>query len=385
MEKNAHAKEMNTTQEKSATSQPLADQSAQRTGSENTPVTPEAGTISIDQIDVEKLDLAALDSLVGEGKSIDLPMKGDGVEQQQSAPAPAKPIEIPIETPPANADTEVQKDTAPATETPATPVVDDDVELSKRYRFDDPKDQKIASLRRGGMEWSEAVAHVEAQEAAAAGIEPDKTESPATAAQLLEENQQRLAELKERRLEVSEDESLDNRELAQLQIDIAEASGRVAVLEVEKRNEDARNAQAQAEMTKRTLLAREQSHAKAVEKFQDLATPNSALKKALNARVTEMQKPDHPDHALLYADNAPLYLAEIVASELGIAPASSPVVQPSPGQKVPVQKVASPVPGHAGTIQQQQSTPMTLEKAQDLSLAELDAGFGVTAGAYALL
>jgi uncharacterized RDD family membrane protein YckC len=67
-------------------------------------------------------------------------------------------------------------------------------------------------------------------------------------------------------------------------------------------------------------VARAKSKAMAIERWPDVADDTTMLGKAVAARIAELKDPKHPDHALLFADSAPLIITRGVADELGIAP-----------------------------------------------------------------
>ena len=61
----------------------------------------------------------------------------------------------------------------------------------------------------------------------------------------------------------------------------------------------------QAEVANESKQLRANAKAKAIELYPDAANVATPLGKAVADRIAALKDPDHPDHAILYADSAP--------------------------------------------------------------------------------
>lgn len=384
---------MNTPQAQAATSPTATPAPAPGADTQTPPAVAAPGSITIAQIDTDRLDLNALDTMMGSGadpgKPIALPIKvAEGVSQEGAPPVvPAVAPVVPAVVPPANPDPSVQTPppaaaTPPAVAPPAPPVppvvvpAGEDEQLPSRFRFNDERDQKIASLRKGGMDWKEAVDFVDAQ-SGTAGLENAPPVDPATA---LQETDARIAQLEGTISGAGEDEALFGKDIAEATIELNRLSRERPLLAqavADRQRHEQEQEQARIVTEKQS---KEAAKALAIARFPDVASHDTPLGKAVAKRIAEMKDENHPDHAILFTGNAPLIVTRLIASEMGI-PEVNPE-SPPPGSQAqpptPVVKVASPVAGSARTAQPLNNQPkVTVETLRaSESLEDLDAAFG---------
>ena len=356
------------------------------------------------QPDTSNLDLAQLDTLFEKG-SLEVPVVGAAAETKDDAKAPAGAstpatvTDTPVEKEPAAAAGKEAEPVAPATEegapatTPEPKAADDEVERIQRPRLKNPVDQQIAAVFKAAevtgepISWAEAERRVKGDpvattttavtETAPAQAEPDLSE-------VVDTLQGEVQTIKDRLSELGDAEGLLTPEYSRLSIELAEKSAdlKLATRDLAQAEKAAQNQAAKVKAE--SEAARLKSRSAAVEKWPALNEKASPLAQAVAKRVAEMRDPNHPDHAILYADSAPLTIARAVAEEMGIAPVVAPsaAAKPTTAATPPAtpRKVVSPQPGHKTSVpagKPAEDAKQTLDYLRsDASLEELDAAFG---------
>lgn len=325
------------------------------------------------EFDIDSLTEEQMDAMLT-GKDVTI---AGGVEAQTpETPTPppepeAKPDAGEIPPTPEQPEPETPQ---PETQTPPTEPKD----LRMRLNAFPDVEQEAIKLRRDllakgtDISLTECITRTEAKYATTNGAEPEPGVDPVEALQAEVETLQQ--QLKDK----GNDEGLYNSEIADLQIQLTD---KVTDLKLAKDKAVTRAENAQASATKIFVEARTVSRNKAVELFPAVADAASPLGARTRELLAELQDPDHPDHNLLLARNAPLFVAQLAATELGVQPvAKAPVASSTPPTVPATASPATNVPRvqpasgsrRTATPTQATSEAQVLAQADTMSLEEMD-------------
>jgi hypothetical protein len=381
-------------------------------------------------IDVENVTMEQLENLFERG-SAELPVKAGGEKSQEEpakpkveAPAPAK-VEA-GETPPAvvepvvAAEEVVDSRTPEEIETAATEAAEavkaeggdeaaqtaaaeaarapvaaeaevkpEPEDKSRRFRVKDPIAQAALDLYKtfentdAPISLAEAERRVrgEAAPVAKEPVEPAKVE-PALQ-EVVTTLETEVADIKAKMAVAGGDEGLYTAEIATLTVELAE---KTADLKLAKRDlkQQEQAAQASAQSATTAFKAKvDESRAKAIKAYPDVANDATPLGKAVAARIAAMRDKSHPNHQVLFTGSAPQFITKEVADELGIKPVAETAAPTPPKPKVttPAPKKVTPVSGARSTAAAAK-TPEDAKKQTvdylrtEASLDELDDAFG---------
>jgi hypothetical protein len=313
----------------------------------------------------------------------ELPTVGGGGEQAGTV-VEKPPTEPPAAPPAAPIEAAAEPPAEPPAE-PEPPAATTDDKEPDRFRYKDPTDRAINALKKARdtagtpISWAEAERLVKgeapAPPAPPAPAGPELTEVVGTL-------ETEVAEIQRQLKEAGANEGLFDEAIAQLQIDLADKVGdlklakRDLAIQAEVQAEDARTVAEESKNLRATAKAR------AIELYPAAADVATPLGKAVADRIAAMKNPNHPDHAILYADSAPLTIVRDVAAELGVQPAAgaAPAAPPVTPPVVPPKSKMTPASGGKTSVSAPQTEGDAKKYVEHLrtgnaTLEELDAVF----------
>jgi hypothetical protein len=381
------------------------------------------------QPDLENLSLSQLDTMFEEGK-VTIPAQADGGGKVKDAPPLATEVETPgakpvVEPePPAveekvaetRSEAEIQAAVdaaieavqkvggdakaqraaadaaaAPVAAEPTEPVIETEDEVAgiQRPRLKNRVDQLIAGVFKEAeaagkpISWAEAERRIK-------GDAPVKTEAPVVETPpdhtaVVGTLETEVATLKEQLDAAGAAEGLFTPEIAKLTQELAEKTSDLKLAQYEARQAQKQSEREEAELMTASETNRATSRVEAIADYPAVADDTTPLGKAVAEEIAAMKNPKHPDHAILFADSAPLLTVQKVARKLGIAPVAKKATTPAVKPKVetpPPRKLVSPVPGNKSSVvpgKPAEDAKQAIEylRGPDATLEELDAVQGM--------
>lgn len=360
-----------------AATKPAEPTSGTSAAVETNPLTPEQA-MDFDNLTVEQQDAI----LYGSGIPVSAPAKSEETTAPATAETPAG------EKPQEAAQPESPKETPATEETPATPTATpeatatepaqkpEEAAAEKEFRprlTDLPEiDREAIVLRRDLMKQGkdipleECVARVKAKYNVPSSTPAEPPVDPAFTA-LEKEIEGLITELGQ-----AQEGVLATPDLLEKAATLGQKRAELSAMK-NRRIELAQEIQAHAEQAAQQTWqqARSKSREQAIADYPDVVKKDSPLAKRVQELIDERTPEDHPDHASLQAQNAPLDLVRIAAAELGIpkatAAAKAAPVVPAQSQAQPHVKV-NPASGA------QRTTPPTPQQSEAQLLDKLDKG-----------
>lgn len=259
---------------------------------------------------------------------------------------------------------------------------------ARRFRVKDPIAQAALDLYKVYEGTDEPITLAEAEKRVRGGDAPAKTADVVTpdTAKVVSDLEAEVAEIETKIKAAAGDERLYDTDIATLNI---EHTKKVQALESAKRDlrDEQRAIQTAADAADAQWKKNaKESRARAVEMFPDVKDKDSALGKAVDERVAEMQDPSHPDHNMLYGASAAEMITIKVAQERNIAPVAKKAAAPTKPEKVVIPAKTPAPPPVSGALSSAASAQTVTEDAKkqlehlrtsdDVKLEDLDAVMG---------
>jgi hypothetical protein len=234
---------------------------------------------------------------------------------------------------------------------------EDEITGIQRPRLRNKVDQQIAAVFKAAeaaempISWAEAERRVK-------GDPPAKVEpvvvAPVAApdfAGTVATLETEVADIKAKLTSAGADEGLFNAAISTLTIELADKTADLKLAQRDLRQAADQAAREAVSIKTASDAARAVAKAAAVERWPAAGDATTPLGKAVAARIAQLKDPKHPDHAILFADSAPLTIVRDVADELGIAPVAKKAAPPvKPKVEAPPRKVVSPAPGNKTAV-----------------------------------